>query len=211
MTDNEGASGKSPKGIGSRLKVLFRKPLVQAIGGIGTGLALVVGGILGEFGKDIYSSLIAILKDDQKAPHWDYPMSLEAGHCHMGNLSVMFRDYQPTVNWRGGADRLVICASAHIKGVKEKFPLLLEEEFPECLSVSESSGRFTIATNLGSPAVCRAPYRYDGASIVETSLPGGVFVCMPGHKKEEAQDNYRQDGVEVPVCKEEALKERNFL
>ena len=175
------------------------------------GVGFFVVAILTAFGEDVYSYLSKLWKNKPDPPDWTISMSLAVPHCHAGSLSVMFRGYEPAINWGDGADRLAICASALIQAAKEDVPLLLEERFPECLSVYKVSDSYTIETNLDSPAVCRAPYRYNQDSLVETSLPNGLFICMPGYQREESQVSYRQDDVEVPVCNEEDLKKYNFL
>lgn len=208
MSNHESGHEKRSKSIKLRLRDLFHRPIARAIGMIGVAFFLIVSGVFGQFGADIYSYVTAFWKDD---PDWKIPISLGVDHCHSGSLWEMFEDYEPAINWNGGAERLVICASANVEGAKEEFPLLLEKKFPECLAVSEASGRFTITTDLDSAAICRVPYRYEEDDIKPTSLPDGLFVCMPGHEREESQVSYRQDGVDVPVCKEEDLREYKFL
>lgn len=211
MKGNGGQRDVESKSIGRRIKTFLMPPYSNFSKLLMGGGGVIAAAIFTAFGEDLYQYTKTIINNEPDVPPWNYSMSLAVPHCHTGSLSVMFRDYEPVINWNGAADRLVICASALIKGPKEEFPLLLEERFPECLAVSSPSENRTISTKLDSSAVCRAPYRYDQGTLVETSLPNGLFICMPGHQREETQVSYRQDDVEVPVCKEEDLKEYNFL
>ena len=148
-----------------------------------------------------------------KAPDepWKIAISTAVKHCLPGRLPHLMRDWNPSVKWQAGADRLVICGNAELSGQRSDIPNLLGEAFPDCLSVTATDQEVVLKTNLENPAVCRAPYRFEDGTPIKADLPSGLFVCIPGASRVEDPPTYTQDGMAVPVCSDEQLKHANFL
>ncbi|WP_299739103.1 hypothetical protein [uncultured Roseobacter sp.] len=191
---------------------LFRKPggalLLLVIGlfiAFGTGVGSWIATKTGE-GLDWACAKVGFCDDDAPPkPPWKIVFSTAVHHCLTGRLTFELREWKPPVIWQEGADRIAICGDAVVKGSKKSIPKLIETRFPECVHVAETDEAVTVTAQLDSGALCRAPYRYDGAKIVSSPPDRGVILCVPGQGFDVADNEHA-----IPACHDRILESFGF-
>jgi hypothetical protein len=199
----------NPRGTIIALLLLL---LTIAIVGVGTG----IGGWFGDRTQDILTAACGWVhlceqpKEEQEQPG-TLVFSTHVPNCLTGRIAYKFRDWTPPPTWENGADRLVICTDASEPVTKADMPEKLQKLVPDCLSVRRDGDTIIIATAVGNPAICRAPYRFDGTTLVNANLEQGWFVCTPGYAHQPSAETFTMASNKVPACEDIVLRRYGFL
>jgi hypothetical protein len=206
----------------SKQKKTRRIGIVGRVGGglvaIALGIGAAITGWFGDWTKNIMTDAcnrVGLPLCPGKSPtpdaSWTIVFSSAVPHCETGKIASKFRDWSPPVSWIDGADRLVVCTNAEQRATKADYPERLGAMVPECLSVIRNGDKVSIAARHDRRFICRAPYRFDGTELLESTLAEGWFVCTPGHAHLPAADVFTIGDKQVPACDPEVLRRYRFL
>ena len=142
---------------------------------------------------------------------WEFIINPSIPNCTSGRIAFKLRDWSPAIEWKNGAEGLVVCADAEVTGKKTHLLEKIGARLSDCLTVERRDDQVAIATKLDSAAVCRAPYRYENREPQPTTLAQGIFVCLPGHVRQPSSETYVHGSFTVPKCDADVLREFGFL